>query len=66
MVLLEATAGTLGSLLEQAGTIVSGFTTNIGGPILTFITSNPLCLLPALAGVCVMGIGVVRRFIYGA
>ena len=59
-------AVTLASLLEQAGTIVSSFTTDIGGPVLDFIVSNPLCLIPALAGICVMGIGVVRRFVYGA
>lgn len=56
----------LGSLLDQAGEIVTSFTQDIGGPILDFIVSNPLCLIPALAGICVMGIGVIRRFVYGA
>lgn len=54
------------NLLTEAGNVVTGFTTNIGGPVLDFITSHPLTIVPALAGLCVMGIGVVRRFIYGA
>lgn len=63
---MENVAVTMGSLLEQAGEIVTSFTTDIGGPVLDFIVSHPLTLIPALAGLCVMGIGVIRRFVYGA
>lgn len=60
------TISTISGLLTEAGNVVSGFTTNIGGPVLEFVTSHPLTIVPALAGLCIMGIGVVRRFIYGA
>ena len=53
------------SLIAQAGSFVSGFFTNIGGPTLGFILSHSLTLVPALAGLAILGILFVRKFVYG-
>lgn len=52
--------------LSQVGSVLTGFTTNIGGPILEFVVSHPLTIVPALAGLCVIGLYIIRKFVYGA
>lgn len=54
------------SLVNQAGDFLGGFFTNIGGPTLGFITSHSLTLVPALAGLAILAILLVRKFVYGA
>ena len=56
---------TVAGLLTEAGSMVGGFFTNIGGPTLEFITSHSLTLVPALAGLAILGILFVRKFVYG-
>lgn len=55
---------------ERLGTSIADFTTGVvsgfGTPVLAFITSNPLCLIPAIMGLVVLCICLVRRFVYGA
>ena len=54
------------SLVNQAGDFLGGFFTNIGGPTLGFITSHSLTLVPALAGLAILAILLIRKFAYGA
>lgn len=54
------------TLWGQAGMFVTGVMDNFGGPVLSFISSHALILIPALSGLCILGILVVRRFVYGA
>lgn len=56
----------LEKVLTSVGTFISTTLTAVGGPVLSFITSSPLTLVPALAGLLVLGICIVRRFVYGA
>lgn len=55
---------------ERLGTSIVDFTTGVvsgfGTPVLAFVTSNPLCLIPAIMGLVVLCICLVRRFVYGA
>ena len=53
------------SLVKQAGDFLGGFFTNIGGPTLGFITSHSLTLVPALAGLTILAILLIRKFVYG-
>lgn len=59
-------ASVFGKVMSAVGTFVSTTLTAVGGPVLSFITSNSLCLVPALLGLVVLGICIVRRFVYGA
>lgn len=51
-----------GSASEFAGGILGAF----GSPILSFVVSHALTLVPALIGLAILGIMLVKRFIYGA
>lgn len=53
-------------IFDSVSTFVSTVLSSVGAPVLIFITSNPLCLVPALLGLVVLGICIVRRFVYGA
>lgn len=56
---IETLAGSAG---EFAGGIFGAF----GSPILSFVVSHALTLVPALIGLAILGIMLVKRFIYGA
>lgn len=56
----------LPKILTAVGVFVGTVLTAVGAPVLAFITSSPLTLIPALAGLLILGILVVRRFVYGA
>lgn len=38
----------------------------VGGQLVTFITSNAICLIPLAAWLVVLAIGAVRRLVKGA
>ena len=57
---------TVAGLVTEAGSMIGGFFTSVGQPVLTFIGSNALTIAPALMGIGIAAVGVVRRFIYGA
>ena len=59
-------ASVLDKVITAVGTFVSTTLTAVGAPVLSFITSSPLTLVPALAGLVVLGVCIVRRFVYGA
>ena len=57
---------TVAGLVSEAGSMIGGFFTSVGGPALDFIGSHALTIAPALMGIGCAALGVVRRFVYGA
>lgn len=49
------------------GYVTSIFTTivTVGGELITFVTSNPICLVPLAVWLVVLAIGTCRRLVKG-
>ena len=53
------------SLTDNVGEFVSTFLNDIGRPVVSFIVTNPICLIPVALGLVVLGYALIKRLIYG-
>ena len=58
-------ANTMGALLENVGQFVTTFLEDVGSPVIDFIVTNPICLIPVACGLVVTGFGLIKRLVYG-
>lgn len=64
-------SGATTNSVDQVLDVVDKFTTKaigqngIGSQVITFVTSNPICMIGIAAFILVMLVGLVRRFITG-
>ncbi|MCM1168086.1 MAG: hypothetical protein NC401_19045 [Ruminococcus sp.] len=61
LTLPEVSTSSLGDMMSNIGTVVSGLLTSVVTPIMSFMLTTPLCVIGLGLSFCGAGFGFVKR-----